>query len=243
MQIIVIFRLTNQLTHFIFWVLFSGLICININRNKYFLWNPSTRESKKLPDFDVEILSYRHTIEDGFGFDESSSDYNPIAEVYTLKQNSWTRINHNKDDFELSTRTGHFVGGNLHWMRMKSNKWRWRWYISSLDLKNDVYGIVERPSALDDYSRILVLGVVNGCLSVFCYYQDCEFSDLWVLNHYGVQESWKKNREVLFRHGWELVAYKSKEECFWYLETNRSKCFLQLVYVESLVSVVVDVEE
>ncbi|PIN16739.1 hypothetical protein CDL12_10614 [Handroanthus impetiginosus] len=224
----------------------NGLICIHINRNKYFLWNPSTRESKKLPDFD---LSHVHTIEDGFSFDDSSGDYKvyadsydqvqAIAKIYSLKQNSWTRIKYNNKDCISSPRAGKFVSGNLHWIRVIKPEWRRRWYISSLDLKNGVYGIVERPSVLDDYSRP-VLGVLNGCLSEFCYYREHGYSDLWVLKQYGMRDSWSKimripdnpfmgslylipldiisqNREVLFRSRLGLVVYKSKENRFWYL--------------------------
>ncbi|PIN16737.1 hypothetical protein CDL12_10612 [Handroanthus impetiginosus] len=248
----------------------NGLICININRNKYFLWNPSTREYKKLPDFDLNSPGL--FIEDGFGFDESSGDYKVYAvsyglfqavaaKIYSLKINSWTSINyHNNDfllyhnrqfllyhnnDFLLSPGTGKFVSGNLHWIRKKKDKWGWRWYITSLDLKNEVYGIVELPSDLNDYSRP-VLGVLNGCLSMFCYYQDREYSDLWVLKHYGVLDSWSKimriptnpfreHIEVLFKCGLDLVVYNSKEDHF---SDPKMIGHNKVVYVESLVSIV-----
>ncbi|PIN07954.1 hypothetical protein CDL12_19486 [Handroanthus impetiginosus] len=249
----------------------NGLVCISINETKYFLWNPSARESKKLPDFDLKILSHSHIIEDGFGFDESSGDYKvyaasydqlqDIAKIYSLKQDSWTRINYNNKDVILSPRTGKFVSGNLHWIRVIEDEW----YISSLDLKNGVYGIVERPSILDDHSS-LVLGVLNGCLSAFCCSQDCKYLDLWVLKQYGVKDSWSKmmrisdnlfmdymlltpldiisqNREVLFRYRWDLVVYKLKENRFWYLKTNGFKNLHKLVHVESLVSVMANIEE
>ncbi|PIN16735.1 hypothetical protein CDL12_10610 [Handroanthus impetiginosus] len=230
----------------------NGLICIRINSNKYFLWNPSTRESKKLPDFDANMLS-RDPTEEGFGFDESSGDYKVfavsynddrqiIAKIYSLKQNFWRRINYiNDKDFKPSSRTGKFMSGNLHWIKVIEPEWWRRWYISSLDLKNGANGIVEQPS--------------HG------YH-----IDLWVLKQYGAEDSWCKmmrishnslreyrnltpldiisqNREVLFSWRWGPVVYKSKENRFCYLETYGFNNLNKLVHVESLVSIVADVEE
>ncbi|PIN16736.1 hypothetical protein CDL12_10611 [Handroanthus impetiginosus] len=214
----------------------NGLVCISINETKYFLWNPSTRESKKLPDFDLKILSHSHIIEDGFGFEESSGDYKvyaasydqlqDIAKIYSLKQNSWTRINYNKKDNILSPRTGKFVSGNLHWIRVIEDEW----YISSLDLKNGVYGIVERPSysVKDSWSKMMRI-----CDNLFMDY--VLLAPLDIIS---------QNREVLFRCRWDLVVYKSKENSFWYLKKmNGFKNLHHLVYFESLVSVMADVKE
>ncbi|PIN16734.1 hypothetical protein CDL12_10609 [Handroanthus impetiginosus] len=251
----------------------NGLVCILINRKDFFLWNPTTTESKKLPD--AGGCGFGYVTERGFGFDESSGDYKvygvfssqyrAIGKIYSLKANSWTSINYNfKDGSTLLFRKGKFVSGNLHWCRTKSEL-NWRWYISSFDLKNEVHGIMEQPGILDD-DFDPILGVFNGCLSMFYHnrvhgYLDNRFYDLWVLKRYGVRDSWRRlmsicvdplrrfglltpfhvtsqNREVLFKSGRYLIIYNSKENHFQCWEMIDSNKFLKLVYVESLESLV-----
>ncbi|PIN07953.1 hypothetical protein CDL12_19485 [Handroanthus impetiginosus] len=151
----------------------NGLVCILINRKDFFLWNPSTRESKKLPDIDSGMSSDQ-ILQHGFGFDESGG--------------SWTRMNNHLDDgYIVGTETGTFVSGNLHWTKTKKEL-NWQLYISSLDLKNEVYGIVEQPSILDYYFEV-TLGVFDGCLWAFYHYLHHGYGDLWVLKQYGVKDS------------------------------------------------------
>lgn len=87
----------------------NGLICLAIRHDNLFIWNPSIRKFKSLPDFKVRDgpeaspagVSY------GFGYDESTDDYKVVGvvsfqrnfsfhhhkvSIYSLKSDSWRRM-------------------------------------------------------------------------------------------------------------------------------------------------------
>ncbi|PIN16732.1 hypothetical protein CDL12_10607 [Handroanthus impetiginosus] len=247
----------------------NGLICILINKKIFFLWNPVTAESKKLPDLDVSV----YISERGFGFDKSSGDYKvyavssrrpTIGNIYSLKTDSWTRINNDLEDgYTLGSKTGTFLSGNLHWT-ITSKELNWRWCILSLDLKNEVFGIMEQPSDAIHVDFDPLVGVLDGCLSTLYYYPDDGYLEFWVLKQYGVKESWSKlmtvshqdyndamdmrplqsfvispNERVLFKYGSVIgiAVYNPKENR---VEDPKILAFDQFlnsdIYVESLVS-------
>ncbi|KAI3459039.1 hypothetical protein Pfo_015702 [Paulownia fortunei] len=170
---------------------------------KFFLWNPSTRKSKNLPDFDARLMHIKHGFitKFGFGFDESSGDYKvyavfsliwidcryqAIGKVYSLKADSWENIKSFKDGSPFDE-GGKFASGKLHWS--KNSGLNSRWDICSFDLKSEVYGVVEQPSYAEGgfYPNLDAL----GCLCVLCDYPKTS-ADVWVLKQYGVKESWDK---------------------------------------------------
>lgn len=63
----------------------NGLVCVLIDIDELYLWNPSTRECKKLPNLDVESV---HRLEEryGLGYDDFSDDYKVVG-VFTGQQN------------------------------------------------------------------------------------------------------------------------------------------------------------
>ncbi|KAL8538567.1 hypothetical protein ACS0TY_000546 [Phlomoides rotata] len=221
----------------------NGLVCILLDRKTVLLCNPSTRMSKKLPDVedDIRVMEF---ISYGFGYDESSDDYNvfaiivfysagafqTIGRIYSLKTNSWKAL---KDedvspyDFDGA---GKFLSGSLHWITADDVNWD----IISFDLKGKVFGKVQQPS----YSKgvtFQTLGVIGRCLSVLCDYHNTHF-DVWVMEEYGVKESWVKvvtlsnflhhsiseaslfcrgpNGEILLICGFTFVIYYPKYSVF-----------------------------
>ncbi|PIN16733.1 hypothetical protein CDL12_10608 [Handroanthus impetiginosus] len=256
----------------------NGLVCILINKKEFFLWNPATKESKKLPHVEVTIGRWGFVAEHGFGFDKSSGDYKVcavlhddyvqiMAKIYSLKTNSWRRIR-DIDDGLADIMKGKFVSGKLHWRRKKKPPYmNRRCYISSLDLKNELFGMVEQPR-LSEIDFDPVLGDFDGCLSLLYGDPQCS-SDLWVMKQYGVKDSWIKlltipdylcycpgtnfltefyvvscNGEVLFKYDSNLLIYNLKENRF----SNRLIIGIDRfggidVYVDSLVSIVADIEK
>ncbi|OIT25113.1 f-boxkelch-repeat protein [Nicotiana attenuata] len=150
----------------------NGLICLLIQVNEYFIWNPSIRKYKKLPNTRVPMrVTYRSV--SGFGYDELHDDYkvvvsfysnstNPDCEVmiYSLKSDSWrTRDN---DGRELANGRGMFVNGKLHWTTTSDD------YcfnhnsknIISFDLADEKWGTVEEP-CYGEVTHFLKVGVLN----------------------------------------------------------------------------------
>ena len=118
----------------------NGILCftdfISSKSKDAYLWNPSIRKFKRLPDTcltQTQVLNVAH----GFGYDSLNNDYKvvrisrtcakpmlpPEVEVYSLSSNSWKRVG-----LEISWRPNvisysfngilafPFVSGHLHWM-------------------------------------------------------------------------------------------------------------------------------
>ncbi|KAK6151793.1 hypothetical protein DH2020_014428 [Rehmannia glutinosa] len=180
----------------------NGLICIAIDENDMFFWNQSTRTLKKLPPATVKMKQGFYYLW-GFGYNESDDDYKvvgifnvfgngcvyeSVVKVYSLRTNSWKRIEDFKGGIPLDD-SGKFASGKLHFPASQGLLDS-KWVIVSLDLKSEVYGIVEKPNYGEgpfDSS----LGVLGGCIFVLCDYQKTQ-ADLWVLKEYGIKESWTK---------------------------------------------------
>ncbi|KAL3507355.1 hypothetical protein ACH5RR_032737 [Cinchona calisaya] len=187
------------------WVVGScdGLVCIAIEEDDLFLWNPSIRKSKKLPDLGVKIKHGCYMIF-GFGYDNLNDDYKVVGvfcvfcggnvyetevRVYSLKSDAWKRI----EDFKggvLLDDSGKYANGKLHWASSHGFDSNPSWKIISLDLGSETYGEVERPEygdGLYDWT----FGVLGGCLSVLFDYERTR-ADVWVMKEYGVRDSWSK---------------------------------------------------
>ncbi|WRX22646.1 hypothetical protein QQP08_015133 [Theobroma cacao] len=64
-----------------------GLVAVALEKDKVFLWNPSTGDYKKLPDpcFPSSGALYCH----GFGYDSSTDDYKVLLGVQTWRPISY----------------------------------------------------------------------------------------------------------------------------------------------------------
>lgn len=107
----------------------NGLFCLVDAEYSVLLWNPSTRESRKLPPFlRPPMVSYfcKADWTLGFGYDHSADDYKvvridftdhdspPLAEVFSLKAYSWKSLP--PPSFDLQFDRGTLVGGSLNWI-------------------------------------------------------------------------------------------------------------------------------
>ncbi|THG03641.1 hypothetical protein TEA_014491 [Camellia sinensis var. sinensis] len=111
--------------------------------------------------------------------------------VYSLKSNSWRRI----QDFPYylwhSFQHGVFVGGALHWVVSRNYESdSVNFLVAAFDLTNEEYRLVPQPEFSDEGFYICV-GELDGCLCIFCNYDQVRF-DVWVMKDYGVKESWSK---------------------------------------------------
>ena len=128
-----------------------------------YLWNPSIRKFKRLPD---TCLPQLPTVALGFGYDSQNNDYKVVriswidpkpmspseVEVYSLSSDSWKRIELGiswmpKFNF---TMTFPFVSGHLHWMIRKiegggGQKRRCTDMIMSLDVNSEKFKELPLP--------------------------------------------------------------------------------------------------
>ncbi|PIA31555.1 hypothetical protein AQUCO_04900095v1 [Aquilegia coerulea] len=190
-------------SRFIFSGSCNGLLYLHNGQNDI-IWNPCTREFKRLPkvpkgreklDFADEESLY------GFGYSEVLDDYKvlKITEfcpegdfvsseimVYTLGTNSWRVI----DGAPYSIGFGPQLIGNSnpHWLVS-------RYAISSVsgsivcfDLVSEKFGEIEHPQCI---GNIVSAGMIGGCLCLLNYLEETR-ADVWVMKDYGVKESWFK---------------------------------------------------
>ncbi|KAL8544501.1 hypothetical protein ACS0TY_004897 [Phlomoides rotata] len=235
----------------------DGILCLFIEKKRFMLWNPSTKMSNNLPDFDIEMKSV-HITTYGFGFDESNNDYKvfglwessiiedmyvSIGKVYSLRTNSWEVIEEMDDS--PGNGAGVYASGKLHWCRVDLND---GCDIVSFDLSSHVYGVVELPSYPKSEFKHK-LGVIGGYLSVHINQPNLNL-DIWVMKEYGMKESWDKvacvpynkdfgryptpipvaistNGEVLLKHG-ITYFYIYNPKCGVYRRTHVAGCPLFL---------------
>ncbi|KAG8380412.1 hypothetical protein BUALT_Bualt06G0012700 [Buddleja alternifolia] len=254
----------------------NGLVCLLINRKKFILWNPSTRKSRKLPDVldaDQSKHEFAFDVEKyGFGFAESDDNckvlgvlfvmnrrigvLERVAKLYSLKSNSWKRIETCKTCATFDD-SGTFVNGKLYWGR-KPFKHHYGFDMDFFDLDNEVYGKIEHPhpQGIVKDTFHTTLGVLGGYLCVLCSLYGVK-RDIWVLK----QESWSKvfsisyndcplqdrfdtklctgvNGEIVLSCGSTFIVYNLKDRLYRLHEISYPCDFEEVnTYVESLVSI------
>nr|XP_023882182.1 F-box/kelch-repeat protein At3g23880-like isoform X2 [Quercus suber] len=166
----------------------NGLVCLCQVRTysatdpaHIYLWNPSIRKVKRLPDFS---LDHSRRVSSGFAYQSETNDYKVVniyqmpasnhhgheleAAVYTLSSNSWRRVGISVTNFFFSSpfvsSTPTFVSGVLHWLGYISEA-AFHYMILTFDVNNDKFGEI----ALPDGQQLLPQGLmaVPNCLMVF----------------------------------------------------------------------------
>ncbi|CAL1385255.1 unnamed protein product [Linum trigynum] len=196
----------------------NGLICISDGNYDLILWNPATSETKLVPPSPLRRHWCLQTV--GFGFDPETEDYRIIrqfmyddgswgcsyfAEVYCLRNDSWTKLADDKNGYYLHTydyQMPQCNKGKLYW-------WRWKWNpggepwsleFQSFAISSHEFRTVDLrlPSEVDDgYVDLEYLLNEEYMVALFplrddariCVTKSCE---IWVLLKYWVSESWTK---------------------------------------------------
>ncbi|XP_059644470.1 F-box/kelch-repeat protein At3g06240-like [Cornus florida] len=250
-----------------------------------FLLNPSTREIRELLDspFATEYAM------NGLGCDSSADDYKvlaidvkfdpdgavddddeswrtyTIASMYSLTTDSWRRIqdvpNYHSRSLSIYSDDMVLVNGSLHWLLFGS--YSNSFLIAAFDVADEKFRDVQRPSSIvnNNFNMLYILGVCRGRLCIFlCSYTYSFQIDVWVMQEYGVTESWTKytryvdnmymkqplfylvDDEVLLRKdGERLLAFNAEKKTSRYIEVCGIPAMFNggsggMTYVESLVS-------
>ncbi|XP_057803043.1 F-box/kelch-repeat protein At3g23880-like [Salvia miltiorrhiza] len=167
----------------------NGLFCVLKKSRKraeilkeIYLWNPSTRTSKKLP----VISSPGHVRNYGFGWVESSDEYKVfvsvsyylqeeikwVGKVYSSRKKSWKTIEHSVDLVSCGV-PGIFGGRKIYWQNYGDKEKD----IIFLDLKSEVFGRIELPFDQEKYGKV---GVLGGFLCVLCFNYERGYQ-VWVM--------------------------------------------------------------
>nr|XP_043640119.1 F-box/kelch-repeat protein At3g23880-like [Erigeron canadensis] len=181
----------------------NGLLCIAIEEDTLFLWNPSTRKSNQLPHCGFKARQGGYALY-GFGYDESTDDYKVVGiscvfrsghkydtkvKIFSMKAGNWKKLGDFPQGIPLDD-SGKFSSGALHWAASRDFGSAYSWTIVSLHLANGTYGQVSQP-VYDEGDKDLNLGALGEWLCVLCNYRGHR-ADMWVMKDYGVNESWTK---------------------------------------------------
>ncbi|XP_060181955.1 F-box/kelch-repeat protein At3g06240-like [Lycium barbarum] len=157
----------------------NGLIFLAIGYTDLFLWNPSIRKFKKLPDSRPTLMRLDWHV-DGFRYYEFHHDYKVVCifssrssdqvevNIYSLNSDSWKNVDYFQDRPRLYG-SAKFVNGKLHWPATAPGLNRYKgWNIFSFNLANEEWGKVEQPCYEEDI--IPSVGVLGSGLLVFSNY-------------------------------------------------------------------------
>lgn len=186
----------------------DGLLCLYNSEEDIVLWNPSTRRHQKLPISAIEFpgdssaFTICEKIIYGFGYDHVNDDYKVVrivqfwdevvneVKVYSLKSNSWQRIKDFPYYLSYKHANGMLVNGALHWVVTPQFDSEDVKLIASFNLETEEYQLVPQPEYSEKNFHMNV-GELGGSLCVLCNYY-LSYIDIWVMNDYGVKNSWVK---------------------------------------------------
>ncbi|CAI9086879.1 OLC1v1020802C1 [Oldenlandia corymbosa var. corymbosa] len=184
----------------------NGLVLVGQNHAP-FLWNPSTRKYKTLPDCPVESphgigVGERNYQRSGFGYIPEEDDYRVLrvvefrdddsvwvgskAHIYSLKSDSWKKVDNFPYPLPRIRGWGVHVNGILHTV-LSDYSGR---FILAFDLRDCTNFVLPKPENLSPDADLSVYAM-DGCLCLLATRKQRK-TDIWIMKEYRVKESWTK---------------------------------------------------
>ena len=243
----------------------NGLLCIagtwglDISDYVIYLWNPSIRKFKRLPDSCFGKLGF---VTLGFAYHSEKNDYKVLRissypmvtppmpdeiEVYTLSSDSWRRVGMslraNVMEFNYcSLLPFPLVSGALHWISrvVEGEEERKSEVIVSFDVNSEEFRMLRIPDgAMSTVGFQTRLASFKGKLAFLtCGQSEQSGGDqysIWVMRKYGVLESWNKLFVVPIERFSVCIAFTMCGSLLTYChETNDREQKFVLVDTETL---------
>ncbi|PHT84998.1 hypothetical protein T459_13441 [Capsicum annuum] len=183
-------------TYSLYAILYGESLCLPVElrdlAEDLFLWNPSIRELKNLPDSGRDVRTGACSY--GFCYIECQNDYKNVEigmgkfddkiahiHVYSLRNNSWKEIW--KCPSICLTNHIKFVKGKLHWITGDGSDRNGMWFNPG----DETFGNVALPNPSGDtFNWKLVSSAGNLCMT--CDYRNK--THVWIMKEYGLAESW-----------------------------------------------------
>ncbi|KAF5200319.1 F-box protein cpr1 [Thalictrum thalictroides] len=212
------------------------------------LWNPSTKQYKKLPTklFEMPKDQRRNQyckIVFGFGYDSSTDDYKVVRIFYDYYQSNLPYLESEVHVYSIRRHTckriqdipslpihikllvfieyGIYVSGVIHWLAKPTVATDGRFSsvpIVSFDVTSEKFREVQMPD-FDCTFDLMSFGVLEECLCVYVRCDDMHV-DGFMMKEYGVKESWTK----IFSVGLSSNSY-TRFKALWF--TNDGDLYLQ----------------
>ncbi|KAH1108846.1 hypothetical protein J1N35_012614 [Gossypium stocksii] len=184
----------------------NGLLALENDNQRIFLWNPSTRKSQVLPSTEIGRAGFTCY---GFGYDPISDDYKVVrmvqsgkdysghcrygAEVYSLRSNCWRRIKDVCFYLQLHERFGFLANNAIHWRAFKTPQ-SGKENLAGFDLASEEFRSVELPDFCLDEPFWFGIEAMGGYLCLSAVHSELGdiVADVWIMKEYGVKDSWIK---------------------------------------------------
>ncbi|XP_026399419.1 F-box/kelch-repeat protein At3g06240-like [Papaver somniferum] len=190
-----------------------GLVCIRpMFMGQVFLWNPCTKEYRKLPLRPIESSSIISYIKYGFGYDCKMEDYKVVSfvgykdehdcevQVFTLGSNCWRKMNRIPYDLscndivnQVPVNGSHQLtfDGALHWIaKTDSVVAEDSKVMISFDLEKEIFKEIPLPMGFNERFRPQMC-VIGGTLCLLEYKAEVGF-EVWQSKDYGGSKCWNK---------------------------------------------------
>ncbi|PNX96451.1 F-box protein [Trifolium pratense] len=212
------------------------------------LWNPATEEIIEIPIGHAEIKPEFTTLvfPHGFGYDDVGDDYkiiqhvdyimanenpledledvmipDPFWEIYSLKSNSWRKIDFDMPIISWIFNSIVYFDGVCHWLGETN-------MVVSFQLCNEVYFITPCPFEEDTHDKEFEvnLTVLNESVAIITNCNNTTFFQVFILGEFGVEESWIRLFDVELMSCMEQpIGAGKKGNIFFIKEDGELACF------------------
>ncbi|KAK3011900.1 hypothetical protein RJ639_011420 [Escallonia herrerae] len=181
----------------------EGMLCVRRSKrwSPYHVYNPITGEHVVVQQ---TVRASFMPIDCALGFSRRANEFKVMrflvvtqsrtivkgleVDIQTVGSNSWRSIGETPYWPHLSSISSPFLNGALHWICYAAQM------ILSFDFDEEHFQPIPTPSQhFDNFYHTVGLGSLEGRLCM-CYHKphSTDPLDIWVMNNYGVKESWTK---------------------------------------------------
>uniref|UniRef100_A0A7N0UZC5 F-box domain-containing protein n=1 Tax=Kalanchoe fedtschenkoi TaxID=63787 RepID=A0A7N0UZC5_KALFE len=202
----------------------NGLLLARFGVCEHLLWNPATREVRKLPSVPWVFEFLTDVYESvGFAYDEVNDDYKvlvffsdawhgerKLCTIYSTRSDEWRPVDHVPGGIENRTDPGIALNGSLHWISCDNVTSRRS--IVALNISTEEVKEIGLPDYGTKTTPAQKLWVFKESLCVIASKHIRSKYELWVMKDYGFVESWSLMYQIPC---WRTTYYDSHPEFLW----------------------------
>ncbi|CAI9302864.1 unnamed protein product [Lactuca saligna] len=194
----------------------NGLVCLMDDTRDMIIYNPSTRRHFKPFQLAQQALYFSNRVEFVYGFGCGCGSNPNDMRMFRFprfsrdfKYNKFKehdKITTSSSSYDFIDTVGTFLNGVLHWLAHRSGNNDDYRLIASFNVSEETFLDICLPNQ-DSRLPCYVLGVLHGCLSGLCNAICYTEVEVWLMEEYGVVDSWKIFVKIPLYTGIENISY------------------------------------